>query len=58
MQGGPDSGFALWLFPFEDTSQFDQSLDQLLTPWALWDIAISAAFLWIMWLAARIGLRR
>ncbi len=58
MQGGPDSGFALWLFPFEDTSLLDQSLDQLLTPWALWDIAISAAFLWIMWLAARVGLRR
>lgn len=58
MQGGPDSGFALWLFPFEDSGAFDQSLDQLLTPWAVWDVTVSAAFLWIMWLAARIGLGR
>lgn len=57
MQDGPDSGFALFLYPFEE-SMPGPGLEALANPWAAYEAVVSCFFIGIMWLSARIALRR
>ena len=58
VQGWPSSGVALFLYPYEDPALYSQGIDALFTLGAgiqLVSLLLAAA---IMWLAARIALRR
>lgn len=55
---GPTSGLALFLTELIDWSAFDYSLETLWTPWTLFDLAFSTLSVLLMWLAARIAIRR
>ena len=55
--GGPDSGFALFLYPYEEPGR-GPGLDALASPWALLDVILSLGFILVLWLAARVALRR
>ena len=54
----PGSGLALYLYPAFDPAGYDYSLDLLLAPWAVIEVLISALNVLVMWLGARIALRR
>jgi len=58
MAGRAQSGFALFLLPYQDPAAFDTSLSQLFAPWAMTEILISIAFVGCLWLAARVAIRR
>jgi len=55
---GPSSGLALFLIEQVDWASFDYSLDTLWSGWTLIDIAFSAMMVFLMWLTARIAIRR
>jgi len=57
-QGGPSSGLALFLTELVDWGSYDYGVDALLSVWSLLDIAFSAVMVLIMWLSARIAIRR
>lgn len=57
MTDGPDSGFALFLYPFSPP-QADPGAGALISGWAIYDAISSILFIGILWLAARIALRR
>lgn len=57
-QDGASSGLALFLTERIDWSQYDYSIHALWTPWTLFDIAFSSLSVLLMWLAARIAIRR
>lgn len=57
MNEGPDSGFALFLYPFTAPTT-GPGVEALASPWAAFDIIVSILFNLIMWLGARIALRR
>lgn len=57
-QGRPDSGLALILTPMEMPDAYAHGLDQLLQPWALFEMVIVALYVCVLWLAARIAIRR
>lgn len=57
MQNGPDSGFALFLYPHAEPAP-GPGLGELPVPFLLYDIAISAAYILVLWLAARVAVRR
>ena len=54
----PSSGLARYIYGYLDPSEYDYSLHTLLAPWAIWELALSAMGVLVMWLAARIALRR
>ena len=54
----PATGFAMFLYPYEDPSNYDYSLFALAQPWAVFDFATSMMMVYVMWLAARVALRR
>jgi membrane protease YdiL (CAAX protease family) len=56
--GRPQSGFALYMLPYQDPSAFNGGLAQLVEPWAVTEILISLVFVACLWLAARIAIRR
>lgn len=58
MDGMPSSGFALFLYPYDDPWQYEYGLDQLWNLWVLGDFITSALGVLIMWLAARIAIKR
>uniref|UniRef100_UPI0040474CE7 lysostaphin resistance A-like protein n=1 Tax=Yoonia sp. TaxID=2212373 RepID=UPI0040474CE7 len=57
VQDWPSSGLALFLYPFEDPSQYDYALATLLEPWVLIELPILSLSVAVMWLAARIAIR-
>lgn len=58
VQGWPASGLALFLYPYEDPQAFDYALQTLLDPWMiLYGVTMIVSVL-VMWLAARIAIRR
>ncbi len=57
-QSGPTSGLALFLTEYVDWSAFDYSLESLFSVWTLFDMAFSTITVLLMWLAARIAIRR
>lgn len=58
MKDLPSSGLALFLYPYEDQSQYDYGLHTLLQPWILIELPILFLSVGVMWLAARIAIKR
>ncbi|MEJ6404194.1 CPBP family intramembrane glutamic endopeptidase [Yoonia sp. 2307UL14-13] len=58
IEGQPASGLALFLYPAIDREGFDFSAQALATPGAMFELAIMCMTVLVMWLAARIALRR
>jgi uncharacterized protein len=58
VQGWPSSGLALLLFPYDDPMAYNYSLSTLLAPWAFFEILLMCLSVYVMWLAARIGIKR
>lgn len=58
VQGWPSSGLALFNLPPIDPSTFDTSPSALATPAAVLELVLMCLTVLIMWLAARIALRR
>ena len=52
VQGWPSSGLALLLFPYEDPFAYDYSLE------ALFEIITMCLSVHVMWLAARIAIKK
>ena len=58
IEGWPSSGLARHLYAYIDPSIYDYSLGTLLQPWAIFEAFISALGVAVMWLAARLAMRR
>ncbi len=58
VQGWPSSGLALFLYPPFDRASLDTSAAMLATPAAIFELLFMCLTVLIMWLAARIKLRR
>ncbi|KQI71679.1 CAAX protease [Loktanella sp. 5RATIMAR09] len=58
VQGWPSSGLALFLYPYEDPALYAYGIEALLSPWILFQLLTMLTTVLIMWLAARIALRR
>lgn len=58
VQGWPSSGLALVLFPYDDPMAYDYSIETLFAPWAVFEIITMLLGVYVMWLAARIAIRR
>ena len=58
VQGWPSSGLALLLFPYEDPFAYDYSLEALFAPWAVFEIITMCLSVYVMWLAARIAIKK
>ena len=58
IDGWPSSGLARYIYAYVDQSIYDYSLHTLLQPWALMEVLISATGVAVMWLAARLAIRR
>ncbi len=57
-QGWPSSGLALFLYPYEDPGIYAYGTEVLIEPWAVVEIISLALGVLILWLAARIAVRR
>ncbi|MFT4742357.1 MAG: membrane protease YdiL (CAAX protease family) [Yoonia sp.] len=57
-KGMPSSGLALFLYPATDHSQFDYGLNTLAQPWVIGEVIAITLMIGVMWLAARVALRR
>ncbi|KQB95150.1 CAAX protease [Loktanella sp. 1ANDIMAR09] len=58
VQGWPSSGLALFLYPYEDPALYAYGIEALLSPWIVFQLLTMLTSVLIMWLAARIALRR
>ncbi|WP_342077930.1 CPBP family intramembrane glutamic endopeptidase [Yoonia sp. SS1-5] len=58
MQNWPSSGLALFLYPYDDPAQYDWSAARLAEPAAILELVSLTLTVLVMWLAARIALRR
>ena len=58
VQGWPSTGLALMLYPYEDPLQYDYGLHTLLQGWVLIEVSTLVLSIGVMWLAARIAIRR
>ena len=58
VEGWPSNGLALFLYPYEDPMVYDYGLDTLLAPWAIFELLLAALMVLVMWLAARIAIKR
>ncbi|MDO6590899.1 CPBP family intramembrane glutamic endopeptidase [Loktanella sp. D2R18] len=56
--GWPGSGVALFLFPYEDPASYSDGIEALMTPWVILQMAAQFLSVLVMWLAARIAIRR
>jgi uncharacterized protein len=54
----PLSGLALFVYPYEDPQSYDYALETLLSPWMFLHVLTMAGSVLVMWLAARIAIRR
>ncbi|WP_458791564.1 lysostaphin resistance A-like protein [Yoonia sp. MH D7] len=54
----PSTGLALLLYPYEDRSQFDYALHTLLDPWIAIEALIVILSVGVLWLAARVAIKR
>lgn len=54
----PSTGLALFLYPFEDQSQYDYGLHTLFESWVLIELPLLALSVGVLWLAARIAIKR
>lgn len=58
IQGWPSSGVALFLYPYEDPALYAYGTEVLLEPWSIFVLIVMLTTLYVMWLAARIAIRR
>ena len=58
IEGWPASGLSLLQYPYEDPSNYADGLEALLQPWAVLQAVLMALSVWLMWMAARIAVRR
>jgi membrane protease YdiL (CAAX protease family) len=58
VEGWPASGVALFLFPYEDPALYSYGAEALLSPWIIFQLFTMLVTTYIMWLAARIALKR
>lgn len=58
VEGWPASGLALFLYPYEDPALYAYPIEAVFTPFAIFQLGTMLLTLWIMWLAARIAVRR
>lgn len=58
VDGWHANGLALFLYPYSDPMDYDYSLGTLLSPWALFELATLLLMIFVIWLAARIALKR
>lgn len=58
VQDWPSSGLALFLYPYEDPALYAYGVAALASPWLIVQLFSMLATVAIMWLAARIALRR
>jgi len=58
VDGWPASGLALFVYPYEDPDLYAFGAEALLSPWVIFQLVTMLLSTWIMWLAARIAIRR
>ena len=58
VDGWPISGLALFVYPYEDPALSAYGAEVLLSPWAIFQLIVMLLTVWIMWVAARIAVRR
>ena len=58
VQGWPASGVALFLYPYEDPEQYAFGAEELLQPWMIFQLLVMLTTVYVMWLAARIAIKR
>lgn len=58
VQGWPSSGLALFLYPYEDPALYAHGIEALLSPAIIFQMVTMLLSVVIMWLTARIALRR
>lgn len=58
VQGWPSSGVALFLYPYEDPELYRYGAEALLEPWVIVQLLSMLVSVLIMWLAARIAIKR
>ncbi|WP_375255526.1 lysostaphin resistance A-like protein [Yoonia sp.] len=58
VEGWPVSGLALFVYPYEDPALSAYGAEVLLSPWAIYQMIVMLLTVWIMWVAARIAVRR
>ncbi len=56
--GWPASGVALFLYPYEDPDLYAQGATALFNPWVMFQLFTMLLTILIMWVAARIALKR
>ena len=54
----PYSGFALVLFEYQDPDELSAAVAEFMVIWVVWSVVLMSLTVLIMWLAARIALRR
>ena len=58
IENRPHSGFALVLFEYRDPDEISAFVKEFAVIWAVWNVILMSLTVLIMWLAARIALRR
>lgn len=58
VQGWPASGLALFVYPYADPAEIAAGIGALLTPWVIVQLLVQIASVYVMWLAARVAIRR
>lgn len=58
VDGWPASGVALFVYPYEDPALYAHGAEALLSPWVIFQLLTMLLTVCIMWLAARIAIRR
>ncbi len=58
VEGWPSSGVALFLYPYEDPDLYALGAEALLSPWVVFQVLTMQITVFIMWVAARIALKR
>ena len=56
--GWSGTGVALFLFPYEDPAAYSEGIDALISPWVILQATTQILSVLVMWLAARIAIRR
>ncbi len=58
VEGWPSNGLALFLYPYVDPLAYNYGLETLFAPWAVLELLIVLLMVLVMWLAARIAIKR
>lgn len=58
VQGWPSSGVALFLYPYEDPALYAYGAEALFAPWYIFQLLVMLVTVYVMWLAARIAIKR